>query len=71
MTGFGETRSYQPDVPNELEDPGSNLTQNQLVQVDEIFKKEVGFTRVIELLQNSRKPIIGHNMQFDAAFIYE
>ena len=34
-------------------------------------KKELGFTRVIEILSSAKKPIIGHNMLFDVAFIYE
>lgn len=35
-----------------------------------MFREEFGFTRVIELLIQYKKPFIGHNMIFDMAFMY-
>jgi hypothetical protein len=34
------------------------------------MKFELGFSRVIEMISKYKKPIIGHNMKFDIAFIY-
>ena len=34
-------------------------------------RQERGFTTVIDLLISARKPIVGHNMFFDLAFIYQ
>lgn len=31
----------------------------------------MGFSRVIEYLQAAKKPIVGHNLMFDAAFVFE
>ena len=36
----------------------------------ELYNKELGFTRVIELLMKFKNPIIGHNMIYDLGFIY-
>jgi hypothetical protein len=38
--------------------------------IDKMCNDELGFSRVIELLMQSKKPIVGHNMIYDIAFIY-
>jgi hypothetical protein len=35
-----------------------------------LLKFEIGFAKVIKKISDSKKPIIGHNMKFDLAFIY-
>ena len=61
---LGETNHRQPEI-------NDNLTEEQQKKIDTKCKKELGFTRVIEILSSAKKPIIGHNMLFDVAFIYE
>lgn len=41
------------------------------MQAGEIFNREMGFTRVIQMLSEAKKPIVGHNMIYDACFIFE
>jgi|LauGreDrversion4_2_1035121.scaffolds.fasta_scaffold1132906_1 DNA polymerase III epsilon subunit-like protein len=31
---------------------------------------ELGFSRVIQLIMDSKKPLVGHNMMYDLGFIY-
>jgi poly(A)-specific ribonuclease len=31
---------------------------------------ELGFSRVIKLISESKKPVVGHNMKFDILFLY-
>ena len=38
--------------------------------IEKMCNDELGFSRVIELLMQSKKPIVGHNMIYDIAFIY-
>lgn len=40
------------------------------VEAEKLFQKELGFSRVIEVLMTCGKPIIGHNMILDLGFIY-
>lgn len=49
----------------------THLNKNQRTKIEELFKKEFGFTKVIQLLQHAGKPIVGHNMMFDVAFFLE
>lgn len=54
-----------------------NLTEEQKKERDELIRKKkmdrlnaaVGFTRIIELLIEEKKPIVGHNCYFDMLFI--
>lgn len=38
--------------------------------VDIEVKQEMGFTRVVEMLIESRRPMVGHNMIHDLVYIY-
>jgi poly(A)-specific ribonuclease len=37
--------------------------------VDNDFKQEMGFSKVIEILIECKKPMAGHNMIFDLAYL--
>lgn len=39
-------------------------------QVENLLNFELGFSQVMEAISKSKKPIIGHNMKFDIAFMY-
>jgi len=39
-------------------------------QIDQLLKFELGFGRVMKHIAKSKKPIIGHNMKFDLAFLF-
>ena len=36
-----------------------------------MYKAEIGFTQVIQILIDAKKPIIAHNPQMDILFVYE
>ena len=38
---------------------------------DSLMDYEMGFSRVIEVIINSRKPFVGHNMFLDMMFLYQ
>lgn len=53
----------------EVVDSISNLS---LDEQQEVMKhREMGFTEVILALIDSKKPIIGHNMCYDVAYLYQ
>lgn len=61
--------------PKEEEEKKTNVVDSnekrQLDQeVEELFQSELGFSRIIELLIQSQKPIVGHNMIYDIAFVF-
>ena len=39
-------------------------------QVENLLNFELGFSLVMEAISKSKKPVIGHNMKFDLAFLY-
>ena len=39
-------------------------------QIDELYTKEMGFSLVVDMLVQARKPIIGHNMIYDVIYLY-
>jgi poly(A)-specific ribonuclease len=41
-----------------------------LAEIEILYEQELGFTKVIEMIMKSKKPIIGHNMIMDIGFIY-
>ena len=36
-----------------------------------MFQAEIGFTKVVKMLIESKKPLVGHNPQYDLLFIHE
>lgn len=40
-------------------------------EVDSLFEYELGFSRVIELIINAKKPLVGHNLFLDIMFLYQ
>ena len=44
--------------------------QAQDKRIQDLCKYELGFSHVIEFLMKSKKPLVGHNMIYDIAFIY-
>ncbi|PVU87662.1 hypothetical protein BB559_004439 [Furculomyces boomerangus] len=44
--------------------------ESQLTEINESSERSKGFTKVIELLINAKKTIIGHNCLLDLVFIY-
>lgn len=40
-------------------------------EADSLFQYELGFSRVIELMIKSKKPLVGHNMFLDVMFLYD
>ena len=36
-----------------------------------MFNSQLGFTAVMKMIKNAKKPLIGHNMVYDAGFIYQ
>ena len=53
---------------------GDNKDKNESeeieIQINNLFRYELGFSRVMEQISKSKKPIIGHNMIYDVAFMY-
>jgi len=47
------------------------LSEESKEKLSELYKSEIGFTRVVQLLIASKKPLIGHNPQYDVCFLYE
>lgn len=40
------------------------------MDIEIMYEEQLGFTKVIEMLAESRKPLIGHNMMMDMGFIF-
>jgi hypothetical protein len=38
--------------------------------IKEMFRSQLGFTAVMKIIKEAKKPLIGHNMVYDAGFIY-
>lgn len=36
-----------------------------------MYKSEIGFTRVMQMLIKAKKPLIAQNPQYDVGFLYE
>ena len=49
------------------------MTQEEKDQkdMDAMFKSQLGFTAVIKIMKEAKKPLIGHNMVYDAGFIFQ
>ena len=44
--------------------------ENLDLQASQLLKYEIGFSKVIQKISESKKPFIGHNMKFDVEFFY-
>lgn len=42
----------------------------QDIEIEQLHSYEIGFSSVIKHMVESKKPIVGHNVKFDLAFIY-
>ena len=40
------------------------------MEINILYEEQIGFTKVIEMLAASKKPLVGHNMIMDMGFIY-
>lgn len=40
------------------------------MDINIMYEEQLGFTKVIELLAQSKKPLVGHNMIMDMGFIF-
>jgi hypothetical protein len=49
--------------------PLQSSPEDKEQEANNLFISEMGFSLVIECLVNAKKPIIGHNMIYDLAFI--
>ena len=36
-----------------------------------MYEEQIGFTKIIEMLMASKKPLVGHNMMMDMSFIFK
>lgn len=48
----------------------SILSEEKKEEIIDVFQEEYGFTVIIDLLIESKVPLIGHNMIFDIMFLY-
>jgi hypothetical protein len=63
-------RSSQQQIFKQKLSTYDGLSSELRVLVDIEHKQEMGFTRAIEVLIESKKPMVGHHMIFDLAYIY-
>ena len=49
----------------------ASLNAEEQIQLSELYESELGFTKVIQMLIDAKKPLVGHNPQYDVAFMYE
>ncbi len=50
-------------------DPFDGLEQNLRQKATDLFNRELGFSHVMQILQESKKPLVGHNCILDLGFI--
>lgn len=43
---------------------------NQDLDIEALWRYEVGFSQVMQHLAKSKKPVVGHNVKFDLCFLY-
>ena len=64
-------KKQHPAQPKTLDEIYSKFTEEDKDNVSEMYNAEVGFTRVIQMLIDAKKPLVAHNPQFDVAFLFE
>lgn len=47
------------------------MNEDELKRLSEMYEREQGFTQIVQMLINAKKPLVGHNPQYDVAFLYE
>lgn len=47
-----------------------SLSMADQTEFEQLFSQELGFSRVVEQLILFKKPLVGHNMIYDVAFLY-
>ena len=56
---------------NSLHQSTKQLEQKETYEIEGLANYEIGFSKVIEEIIRSKKPLIGHNMFLDMLFIYQ
>lgn len=69
------TISDNKSQPDEIKSAPSEKTKteeqfNKEIEIDALWRYEVGFSQVMQHLANSKKPVVGHNVKFDLCFLY-
>ena len=41
-----------------------------MAEAESLLSYEIGFSRVMKRISESKKPLVGHNMKFDLGFLY-
>jgi CAF1 family ribonuclease len=52
-----------------MESPSSFDLDKQRM-INDLFVHEMGFSLIVEMLIEAKKPIVGHNMMFDIIYLY-
>ena len=66
--GVSSRSSQQPIFKQKLQ-KYETLAPELKALVDHDFKQEIGFSKIIEILIESKKPMAGHHMIFDLAYL--
>lgn len=65
-----ESTSKEIHIYNFDENEKKLYEENKKKEKDNLMFTHVGFTNVVKLLINSKKPLVGHNCYFDLLFLY-
>jgi hypothetical protein len=68
-------RNISDDKVPQAEERGSAKSEQidqfkQELEIEQLWKYELGFSQVIQHIAHSKKPVVGHNAKFDLAFLY-
>ena len=66
-----DVKKLHPAMIKTREQIEETFKEEDWARVTEMYNTEVGFTKVIKMLIEAKKPLIGHNPQYDFAFMYE
>ncbi|TNV81953.1 hypothetical protein FGO68_gene6872 [Halteria grandinella] len=58
-----------PTLPS-LTQQMDSLTLTDDKELEELYSTEMGFSHIVQLLIDAKKPIIGHNMMYDIIYLY-
>ncbi|CAL1545222.1 unnamed protein product [Lymnaea stagnalis] len=70
------TNQFDQIVVERIDEMKRQLLEKQSADSDQVFQKMqieemLGFTRVFRLIQEAKKPLVGHNLLMDLMFMYE